>query len=347
MASGNNQGDRQQSARTYASSTNDYNGDILAMARQQGVSTSLEINGSLLQYINTALNASYTEINGAMAAYANSVNSGQANWNELGTFTPGGGTDPAATAWAAQVVTNGGTVSAPRLALVSAMIAGLKTDGVWTLLDRLWITAGETTGNASNQQACTDMVAKELASIGANVTWTANGFTNTTFLGVGLTSTYNFSTATNWKLNSAHLMVYCNSGYTHVDGPPAWDIASSDNGGNPSCGLNICQTGPAGRLSANNTSSNTGVISAGTQSTIGVRSGSTATAFYQNGSSTYTNTDASNAVPNATLYLGGWSSSGNYLKQYAAFSVGGALTPTQALALYNRVSTLLSAIGAA
>ena len=51
-------------------------------------------------------------------------------------------TDAAATAWKNQVVTNGGTVSAGRLALVSTMIAGLKADGVWTLLDRLWIFAG-------------------------------------------------------------------------------------------------------------------------------------------------------------------------------------------------------------
>lgn len=68
--------------------------------------------------------------------------------------------DSATTAWAAAVVAAGGTVSDARRSLVNDLILGLKSDGIWTKLDRLWILAAE-----NSQSALIDLVANETASI--------------------------------------------------------------------------------------------------------------------------------------------------------------------------------------
>lgn len=55
----------------------------------------------------------------------------------------GSAIDASVTAYAAAVASAGGTVSAPRQALLSSFVAGLKADGVWPLLDRLMMFAAE------------------------------------------------------------------------------------------------------------------------------------------------------------------------------------------------------------
>src|SRR5215475_8332903 len=81
--------------------------------------------------------------------------------------------DPATTAWVNAVVTNGGSVSNARKTLVNNLISGLKTDGVWTDLDRLWLYAGE-----NQPSALTDLVATGLATAVNSPTFTTdNGFT--------------------------------------------------------------------------------------------------------------------------------------------------------------------------
>src|SRR5215475_5462531 len=67
--------------------------------------------------------------------------------------------DSDATAWSNQVTTNGGTVSSTRLGLISDLISGLKTDGIWTKLDRQWIYAAE-----DQPGALTDLVGLTLAT---------------------------------------------------------------------------------------------------------------------------------------------------------------------------------------
>ncbi len=54
-----------------------------------------------------------------------------------------GVSDPSARAWAAAVVAAGGSVSPPRLALVSTLIRRLKACGAWALTDDYAVYAGE------------------------------------------------------------------------------------------------------------------------------------------------------------------------------------------------------------
>src|SRR5882724_3061760 len=61
----------------------------------------------------------------------------------------GSGTDSDALVWKSAVVGVGGSVSASYLAAVSAYIAGLKADGIWSLLDYLIPYAAENSVAAS------------------------------------------------------------------------------------------------------------------------------------------------------------------------------------------------------
>ena len=63
------------------------------------------------------------------------------------------------TAWVAAVITNGGTVSAGRQTLVDNLISGLRADGIWPKLERLWILGAE-----NEPQALTDIVGNTLAT---------------------------------------------------------------------------------------------------------------------------------------------------------------------------------------
>ena len=81
--------------------------------------------------------------------------------------------DAATIAWVNQVVTNGGTVSAGRQTLVDNLIVGLKADGIWTKLERLWLFAAENTISA-----LTDLVGLTLATANNSPTFTADvGYT--------------------------------------------------------------------------------------------------------------------------------------------------------------------------
>src|SRR5215475_3606794 len=86
---------------------------------------------------------------------------------------PAGGLDAATTAWVAQVVTNGGSVSSGRQTLVDNFIVGAKADGFWTKLDRLWFHWAE-----NQPQALTDMIALTLATAVNSPTFTVDrGYT--------------------------------------------------------------------------------------------------------------------------------------------------------------------------
>jgi len=71
--------------------------------------------------------------------------------------------------WAAAVVTNGGTVSAGRLALVSTMVAAWKAAGTWTVIDDAWLLVAE---NAP--QALTSLKQRRLAAAVAAPTFTTD-----------------------------------------------------------------------------------------------------------------------------------------------------------------------------
>lgn len=87
-----------------------------------------------------------------------------------------------ANAWAAAVVINGGTVSAPRLALMEKLFADLNTAGTLSLYDDIFLYAAE-----NEASALTSLKRRVLGSVVAAPTFTADrqyAFNGTTQYGV-------------------------------------------------------------------------------------------------------------------------------------------------------------------
>jgi hypothetical protein len=245
-------------------------------------------------------------------------------------------TDPSAQAWANQVVTNGGTVSAPRLALVSTMIAGLKADGVWSLLDRLFVLAAENT-----QSALTDWKALELATNTNSTTFTTDRGYTASGAASALTSTYNFSTATNWSLNSALAGFYINN-------TPVFNGKSQIKSSSTLTCNGLLFSGSTAFLRFNADNSGGGFSGFGSQgSTIGSRTNNTTTGNYANGASVGTDNTSATIVRSETLSM----INGDSDNRFAYFVVGGGLTAAQVSAggrttgLDGRLLTFLTAIG--
>lgn len=87
-----NQSLRQASVRASTGTAYHYEGDWIALFDAAGIASGF-FNERLLAWINVQLSTAYTNVNDAMRAFA--VSQGVTTWNELGTFTVGGGSGPA------------------------------------------------------------------------------------------------------------------------------------------------------------------------------------------------------------------------------------------------------------
>lgn len=242
------------------------------------------------------------------------------------------GFDSATDAWTAVVVANGGTVSAARKTLVDNLIVGLKADGVWTKLDRLWLHAAE---NAPS--ALTDLVTNTLATTVNSPTFTTDrGYTgngSTQYINLH----YNQSTnGVNFTTNSASGFLY-----QRTQDTAAFHITFGS--------YNACVMimGNGGALQACN-------IVDGSFSTItpanGIvvlsRTGASVRNFYNNGSNVLSDTQAAAGSLNADMYILGDGSVGYSSAQVASCGFGGGLSSTEQASLSTRINTYMTAIGA-
>jgi hypothetical protein len=114
------------------------------------------------------------------------------------------GVDPATTAWVNAVVTAGGSVSATQKGYVDTLIKGLKTDSLFSIIDALWLFAGE----SDHHQSTIDIINLKVATEVASPTLAAGGYTSDGSSSY-LSTTINASTAGgNYAQNSAHIAAY-------------------------------------------------------------------------------------------------------------------------------------------
>jgi hypothetical protein len=236
--------------------------------------------------------------------------------------------DPQVWAWKLAVTAAGGTISPGRLTLVRNLIAGLKADGVWAKLDRLFILAAENeqsaliplTGGSAGKN-----VSSAAFTVDRGYSFPSGGYVDFVYVpsthGVRLT------------LNSAHL--------------GAWNLME----GGTSYGM--VQTGAAGlfaifpahyydgqnymRINDTLSGPNPTIGPVHTGFLLGNRTGASVTEAYQNGILKNTQSTASESVA-----TGGLVAADN---QCAMASVGGSLTATEQLAFYNRLRTYMTAVG--
>ena len=252
--------------------------------------------------------------------------------------------DPATTAWVAQVVARGGTVSGTQTTNVNNLVVCLKTGAtnLFVISDRLLLLASE-----NIQQAETDLInPSATAASNSGATFT----TNRGYAGDGVSAFYDtkfdMSTGTNYTLNSGTWMLY---NETSGDGSGRFGVTTG--GGAAFAALRM--NGTTGAL---------GFVNSGTEATqtvtnsngifIATRTGASATALYYNGSLAGTNTQASLSIPTAATFYaaGGLNDSGSLLNAntdvMGAWGVLAGLNGTQAAAYNTCIRTYLTAVGA-
>lgn len=257
-----------------------------------------------------------------------------------------------AASWAAAVVTNGGSVSGARQSLVATMIGSLKSGGIWTKLDRLWITAAE-----NEPSALTDMTAAHDLAINQG---TATFTTDRGYEGQDSASPTKYIDTT-WNPSTQGVL------FTQDDGHFSVWVRSSPGDGNGGCNAGITEVGVSqcnlydvftdgnlyGRLNdASPPDGSFGAPSDRTGHWVVNRTGASAGAVYRSGNTTPfgTKTAASGARPNGAFFVlcvstGGTPQSGT-ANQVSAFSAGGALTTGQVTSFYNALQTYMTAVGA-
>lgn len=257
------------------------------------------------------------------------------HWSSSVVFTPAFAFDSATLAWVAAVVANGGTVSVARETIVDALIVGLKADGLFTKLDRLWLYAAE-----NQPSALTDLIATSLSTAINSPTFTTDsGYVssgNTQVIDTG----FNPATAGGqYTLNSAMVTVWANTnagGSAFIGSFDGADFIEIFDDGSEWFSVvntnNIDVTG-SNRLA--------GLIQAS-------RTGAGAITLYRNGASIGTGTLASTAIPSLVLYTLGRNSSGsisNATANGAMAAIGGGFSGADATNFYNRIRTYMTAVG--
>ncbi|MGO1079719.1 hypothetical protein [Inquilinus sp. CA228] len=232
--------------------------------------------------------------------------------------------------------------SSARMGLIDTLVAGLKTDSAWLLLDGLFLFA------AHDAQAARINV-KTPASIavvtGSPAFAVDSGYTGAVSSDIDLL--YNPSTGGgNWALNSATLLVY--------------GVASVAGNDNPPLALGTAGTGATSRITPRTAGDQCGgrvndatFVGAANTTTLGsfsvrrsLASGAGAKQIDKDGVQIGTATTASTAVGNATFRAlhGTGSAVSNIPLGVVAF--GGYFDNTKILALHTRLHAYLQAIGA-
>lgn len=245
--------------------------------------------------------------------------------------------------WAAQVVTNGGTVSAGRTALVSSFVAALKAGSAWTPVDDILLLTAE---NATQQ--LTSLKQRRLATaVGApafvaDVGQAFNGvdqYINTGFI----PSTHAVALAANDMRLAAYERTNVGS-TTYAAG--TFDTTNKEMRLDPrNAGNRIAST-----LNSTLTAGTT-VVSDSRGLTASSRTAAGVWTHWKNGSSLETIAPANAAVmPTRALYIGCYNNAGTAAGFRAStiglVAVGASMTSGQELAFYNAVQALMTTLGA-
>lgn len=238
------------------------------------------------------------------------------------------------TAWVAAVVGDSGTVSAGRQTIVDNLIAGLKADGIFTKLDRIWLFAAE-----NSQSALRDLVAAASASaVGTPIFTTDVGYAGMTSPDSYINSNFNPSTATTPKFtrNSACAFGWSNSSAALNEQPIVGQqglglFMYPMTSGNVNAAINEAVTFSVGITVANG---------------LGFyhvnRSASNAEQIYKNGSSVQTGANASVLPENSNIFF--LRASTPWTGQARLGGFGQSLTATEATNIWSRFTTYLAAV---
>jgi hypothetical protein len=217
---------------------------------------------------------------------------------------------------------------------INTLVAALKTAGVWTKLDILYLLAAHDAQAARlNWKVPASFAATAVNSPTFTVDRGYAGDGATSYLNTGFVPSSNGVTYTR---DSAHMAF--------------WDRVNEDIG-NSQIAFNASTGHVFGRL-AGSTYARINGNAAGIATTsslgliVGDRSSSGTVFAYRNGSSIGSVSDASVAIPAGTIQVGGYTGAGFSTHQLAAASAGGTLSAGEHTAYYNAIAAYMTAVGA-
>lgn len=252
---------------------------------------------------------------------------------------PGPSLDPSTIAWVNAVIANGGSVSAARQTIVDNLVVGLKADGIWTKLDRLWLFAVENTASALTDLIATALATNTAATFTADDGYTGNGLT--AFINSGYNPTL---TVQNYVLDSA-----CLFGWKFDAGSDGGPLVASNQAGGANNWVRIfpvfTDTNVYFDVNAN-PSTALGGQSADTGLWLINRTNNTNEQIDRNGSQLTDAVVASNTLPNDNFTAMKEESTGLfYSKTISCMGFGGGLSGADRTNIYNRIRTYMTAVG--
>jgi len=261
----------------------------------------------------------------------------------LGAFPSSGGNYlGAASAQALAFLARTSGLSPADKSAYAALIDGLVSDGVWSLLDALYIFQAPNLATAKlnlvsssfalTSTGTTPFFTAYAGFSGSNAGYYSTNFNLTTSIGAGINFTQNsahisvgVASQTNGTATQRALMGLINGTAFETD---IWWYGGG-TGGQP-------------YVRVNDASGSAAISGSGTMQGFftGVRTSSSARVAYKSGSSIASFSNTSGTLPNDTLqFLANPGLTGYSTDQIYAGSIGGALNSTQAAALNNRIAT--------
>ncbi len=232
--------------------------------------------------------------------------------------------------------------STARKDIINTLVVQLKSIGAWSKLDRLWLMANTTSGNAL----------VSLVNPGSTAMSLVNAPTFTTdrgFAGDGATSYIdtNFvpsTDAVNYLLDDAEMFLYCRTNAAANTAEMGVDSNANNN-----CNLIITKFGD-GNYYAKINNQVAGNITNPITSSLGLltikRTSSLNVNFLQNGSSLNVDTSASTALPMASVYICAHNSAAPLYSTKQIALAGLSAGSINDAAFYKCIQTYMTAIGA-
>lgn len=246
----------------------------------------------------------------------------------------GGGTDSDTTAWVSAVEGAGGTVSSEVQIAINTLITNLKSDGVWTLLDRLWLFAA-----ANTQSALTCLKSRNPATTSGSPAFETNrGYTGAVnaYIDTGYAPDPN---AVNWQQDNACFFAWNNTSGIRTNALVGSNVANRNKlypehaSNDTRWSINVVSS----QTSSTGITGNNGLWSVD-------RSFATTTDLYFNGSKIDTSTMGSGALSTSPIYV--FRDATLYTtRQCSCFGAGAALPGELQTALYTRLRTYMSSVG--
>jgi hypothetical protein len=257
--------------------------------------------------------------------------------------------DPATTVWVNAVVVAGGSVSAPRKTIVDTYIKCLKSNSLFTVLDRYWLLAGENT-----QSANIDMINLGTWTANGTITFSANnGYTGDGSTGYLETGFVPSTAGGHYQQNSASLFAYVLTSRTTIQNYA--EIGTDDAGDTSYTDIFPLNAGPPqGTFQINGVTigGTNPVTNNGRASWIITTNAGPAQAAYQyasGGLTTTTSTTVTGGISSTSIVIaarrlygnvGAWSAD-----QIAAAGFGGGMNSTQAGNFETCQNAMMTSIG--